>query len=137
MLTRSVMLKTLCKYYCKTSSWHLGVLLEISAEGEQQSHLVPSALSTEADLPFGVSGTFPPPRPRQHLQRYLREMLLRSKAQPIHGVGSAVRPLPKLLGRLCEGHVGGDGAVDDGLQREAATRVRANPVLLPQVLLWD
>jgi hypothetical protein len=41
--------------------------------------------------------------------------LLGGKAQAIHGVGAAVSPLAKLLGGFGEGHVGGDGAVDDGL----------------------
>lgn len=57
--------------------------------------------------------------------------MLRSKAQAIHGVGSAVCPLSELLGRLCEGHVGGNSAVDDRLQRGATTIVRENSSLLP------
>lgn len=42
-------------------------------------------------------------------------MAFTGEAQAVHGVGPAVGPLPELLRRLCEGHVGGDGAVDDGL----------------------
>lgn len=51
-------------------------------------------------------------------------MLLRSKAQSIDRVGSAVCPLPKFLRRLREGHVGGDSAVDDCLWREAKVSQR-------------
>ena len=46
---------------------------------------------------------------------YLLQLLLRGEAQAVDGVGPAVRPLAKLLGGFGEGHVGGDGAVDDGL----------------------
>lgn len=46
---------------------------------------------------------------------YLLQLLLRGEAQAIDGVGPAVCPLAKLLGGFGEGHVGGDGAVDDGL----------------------
>lgn len=45
----------------------------------------------------------------------LLKLLLGGKAQAIHGVCAAVSPLAKLLGGFGEGHVGGDGAVDDGL----------------------
>lgn len=47
---------------------------------------------------------------------YLRQLLLRGEPQTKHGVGSAVGPLPELLGCLGEGHVGCDSAVDDHLQ---------------------
>lgn len=46
---------------------------------------------------------------------YLLQLLLCGEAQAIDGVGPAVCPLAKLLGGFGEGHVGGDGAVDDGL----------------------
>lgn len=46
---------------------------------------------------------------------YLLQLLLCGKAQAIDGVGPAVCPLAKLLGGFGEGHVRGDGAVDDGL----------------------
>ena len=46
---------------------------------------------------------------------YLLQLLLSGEAQAVDGVGSAVCPLAKLLGGFGEGHVGGDGAVDDGL----------------------
>lgn len=46
---------------------------------------------------------------------YLLQLLLSGEAQAVHGVGPAVGPLAKLLGGFGEGHVGGDGAVDDGL----------------------
>jgi hypothetical protein len=45
----------------------------------------------------------------------LLKLLLGGKAQSVHGVGTAVSPLAKLLGCFGECHVGGDGAVDDGL----------------------
>ena len=48
----------------------------------------------------------------------LLKLLLSGKAQAIHGVGAAVSPLAKLLGGFGEGHVGGDGAVDDCLGKE-------------------
>ena len=43
------------------------------------------------------------------------EFRLRAEAESVHGVGPHVRPLPELLTGLGEGHVGGDGGVDDGL----------------------
>lgn len=46
---------------------------------------------------------------------YLLQLLLSGEAQPIHGVGPAVCPLAELVGGFGEGHVGGDCAVDDGL----------------------
>lgn len=48
---------------------------------------------------------------------YLVQLLLSGEAQAVDRVGPAVRPLPELLRRFGEGHVGGDGAVDDGLTR--------------------
>lgn len=46
---------------------------------------------------------------------YLLQLLLCGEAQAVDGVGPAVCPLAELLGGFGEGHVGGDGAVDDGL----------------------
>ena len=46
---------------------------------------------------------------------YLLQLLLSGEAQAVDSVGPAVCPLAKLLGGFGEGHVGGDGAVDDGL----------------------
>lgn len=46
---------------------------------------------------------------------YLLQLLLRGEAQAVDGVGTAVSPLAKLLGGFGEGHIWGDGAVDDGL----------------------
>lgn len=44
------------------------------------------------------------------------QLLLRSKAKAVHGVGPAVGPLAKLLRRPGEGHAGRHRAVDDGLR---------------------
>ena len=44
-------------------------------------------------------------------------MALGREAEAVDGVGPAVGPLAKLLRCLGERHVGGDGAVDDGLWR--------------------
>lgn len=44
------------------------------------------------------------------------EMSLGGEAEAVDGVGPTVGPLPELVRGLGEGHVGGDGAVDDGLQ---------------------
>ena len=46
---------------------------------------------------------------------HLLQLLLGGESQSVHRVGPAVRPLAKLLGGFGEGHVGGDGAVDDSL----------------------
>ena len=54
-------------------------------------------------------------RKRRSSMPYLLELLLGGEAEPVHGVGSVVSPLAKLLGCLGERHAGGDGAVDDGL----------------------
>lgn len=43
------------------------------------------------------------------------QLLLRSEAQAVHGVGPAVGPLAKLLRCPGEGHAGRDRAVDDCL----------------------
>lgn len=51
----------------------------------------------------------------------LGQVALRAEAQAVDGVGPAVGPLAELLGRLGEGHVGGDGAVDDGLRSQTRT----------------
>lgn len=48
---------------------------------------------------------------------HLHQVALRREAEAVDGVGPAVGPLAELLGRLGERHVGGDGAVDDGLSR--------------------
>ncbi len=42
---------------------------------------------------------------------HLGQMMLSGETQPIHCVGTAVCPLPKLVRRLREGHVRGDSAV--------------------------
>ena len=49
---------------------------------------------------------------------HLGQLTLRGEAEAVDGVGPAVGPLAKLLRCLGEGHVGGDGAVDDGLLGE-------------------
>lgn len=46
---------------------------------------------------------------------YLLQLLFCGKAEAIDSVGPAVCPLAKLLGGFGEGHVRGDGAVDNGL----------------------
>ena len=46
---------------------------------------------------------------------YLLQLLLCREAQTIDCVCPAVGPLAKLVRGLGEGHVGSDGAVDDGL----------------------
>lgn len=46
---------------------------------------------------------------------YLLQLLLRGEAQAVDGVGAAICPLAKLLGGFGEGHIWGDGAVDNGL----------------------
>ena len=43
-------------------------------------------------------------------------MLFSGEAETVDRVGSTVRPLTELLRGLGEGHVGCDGAVDDGLK---------------------
>lgn len=48
---------------------------------------------------------------------HLDQVALRREAKAVDGVGSAVGPLAKLLWCLGERHVGGDGAVDNGLWR--------------------
>lgn len=48
---------------------------------------------------------------------HFAQVALGREAQAVDGVGSAVRPLAEFLRGLSEGHVGGDGAVDDGLRR--------------------
>lgn len=44
-------------------------------------------------------------------------MALGREAEAVDGVGPAVGPLAELVRRLGERHVGGDGAVDDGLRK--------------------
>lgn len=56
-------------------------------------------------------------------------MALGGEAETVDGVGPAVGPLAELVRRLGEGHVGGDGAVDDGLRRRTACKRKA---ALPQ-----
>lgn len=46
---------------------------------------------------------------------HLCQLALGGEAEAVDGVRPAVGPLPKLLRRLSERHVGGDGAVDNGL----------------------
>lgn len=48
---------------------------------------------------------------------HLDQVALRGEAEAVDGVGPAVGPLAELLRRLGECHVGGDGAVDNGLWR--------------------
>ena len=61
--------------------------------------------------------TQPQPCSSHHVppQAHLSQMLFRSKAKTIDSVGATVCPLSKLLGGFGKGHVGSDGAVDDGL----------------------
>lgn len=49
---------------------------------------------------------------------YLQEFLLRHEAKAIDRVRPRVWPLPELLGRLCEGHVWSDSAIDDRLETQ-------------------
>lgn len=49
------------------------------------------------------------------MSAHLGQIALRREAEAVDGVRPAVGPLAKLLGGFGEGHVGGDGAVDDGL----------------------
>lgn len=51
--------------------------------------------------------------------RYLCQLLLRRKPQAKYRVGSAVGPLPKLLRRFGESHVGCDCAVYNHLQENS------------------
>lgn len=69
--------------------------------------------------------TQPQPHSSHHvsLQAHLSQMLLRSKAKAIDGVGATVCPLPELLGRFGKCHVGGDSAVDDGLGKAVGRKV--------------
>lgn len=53
---------------------------------------------------------------------YLLQLLLGGEAQTVDGVGPAVCPLTKLMRGFGEGHVWGDGAVDDGLDRQQTER---------------
>ena len=74
---------------------------------------------------------------------YLLQLLLCREAQTIDCVCPAVGPLAKLVGGLREGHVGSDGAVDDGLVHTPActnththTHTRSTYcLLLPQIAL--
>lgn len=50
--------------------------------------------------------------PRSHFG----QVALGREAEAVDRVGPAVGPLAELVGRLGEGHVGSDGAVDDGLE---------------------
>jgi len=52
--------------------------------------------------------------------RYLGQMMLSGEAQSVDGVRSTVCPLAKLLRRLCERHVGTDGAVDYCLKKRVS-----------------
>lgn len=52
---------------------------------------------------------------------YLVKLLLGGEAQAVHRVSPAVCPLTELLGRLSEGHVGCNGAVDDSLKRQSTS----------------
>lgn len=56
--------------------------------------------------------------PGRRVTPHLGELLLRGEAQAEDGVGSAVGPLAKLLGRLCESHVWRNGAVNNNLARQ-------------------
>lgn len=48
---------------------------------------------------------------------HLDQLVLGREAEAVDRVGPAVGPLAELLRRLGECHVGGDGAVDNGLRR--------------------
>ncbi len=52
---------------------------------------------------------------------HLGQVALGREAEAVDGVRPAVGPLAKLLRRLGERHVGGDGAVDNGLWRTKHT----------------
>lgn len=54
----------------------------------------------------------------------LMQLLLRCKAEAVHGVCPAVCPLSKLLGRLGKCHAGCHGAVDDCLNMQREQRRR-------------
>ena len=51
------------------------------------------------------------------LRSHLDQVALGRESEAVHSVRPAVGPLAELLRRLGERHVGGDGAVDDGLRR--------------------
>lgn len=51
------------------------------------------------------------------------QLLLRGKAEAVHGVGPAVGPLAKLLRRPGEGHAGRHRAVDDCLDGATRTNI--------------
>ena len=77
---------------------------------------------------------FASPRRLLHLVELLYELVqlhLRGEPQPVDRVCPHVRPLPELLARLGEGHVGRDGRVDDGLaplHRDDAVQAAAGVV---------
>lgn len=66
---------------------------------------------------------------------YLLQLLLSGEAQAVHGVGPAVCPLAELVGGFGEGHVGGDGAVDDGLDNNN-TNNKKWEVLSIRMITW-
>lgn len=49
---------------------------------------------------------------------YLLQLLFGGEAQAVDGVGPAVCPLAELVRGFGEGHVWGDGAVDNSLNRQ-------------------
>lgn len=51
------------------------------------------------------------------------QVALGREAEAVDGVGPAVGPLAELVRRLGERHVGGDGAVDDGLQGHTTHKI--------------
>lgn len=65
------------------------------------------------------------------MSSHLGQLLLRGKAQSEDGVGPAVSPLAKFLGRLGKSHVGCDGAVDDHLlgQKQLSFKSLLRPVI--------
>ena len=61
--------------------------------------------------------------------RYLCQLLLRGEPQTKHRVGPAVGPLPKLLRRFGESHIGCDRAVDDHLRPNSPKSRHSNTEL--------
>lgn len=68
---------------------------------------------------------------------YLLQLLLSGEAQPIHGVGPAVGPLAELVRGFGEGHVGGDCAVDDGLDINDANNKEWEDLCMQQLFKYQ
>lgn len=64
---------------------------------------------------------------------YLLQLLLCGEAQAVDRVCPAVCPLAKLLGGFGEGHVGGDGAVDDGLRPQRIKAQKSGRLLKKKI----